>query len=382
MLLPARWNVSEFGRGFWLVLIVSLAAATLGRFAQENCRGAAKQQPTARPPASTPEVPSDASKQLLAEFERTYAVADGKVIKRVAPPFSPGRLEFYRVHHVEQAKSAPEGPEIMYFRWDVPKPNPLPTNWPRYHQGRISGGGMAWLGGHGASLAWLIEVVTQIHSWEMEGDRKLKQSHIAGDWVIRDGVPPEKMLTGLEALLREECKLPLRLRLTEKDRQIIVASGKFQYRPRPGRGTVQEDRWYGYEGNDLQDYDQLEIFGPGLAGLREEGSGDVAQLLAYLTFLADRPVVGEGIELPADMRPVKSSVVRHLLSWQTGDARLRDAVEKGSLDVPAMLKRLSEQTGLTFTEKPRRLRVLLIERVDLDFVSRPFRESNKAPCGP
>lgn len=164
--------------------------------------------------------------------------------------------------------------------------------------------------------------------------------------------------------MREECKLPLRLRLTEKDRQIIVATGKYRYRPRPGRGTVQEDRWYGYEGNDLQDYDQLEIFEPGRAGLRDEGGGDIAQLLAYLTFLADRPVVGEGIELPADMKSAKSSVVRHLLSWQTGDARLSDAVEKGPLDVPAMLKRLSEQTGLTFTEKPRRLWVLLIERAD------------------
>jgi hypothetical protein len=315
--------------------------------------------------STAPATPSDASRRLLDEFQRAYALSDDQVIKRVAPPFSPGRMEFYRVHDAEQAKILPEGPEIMHFKWDEPKPDPLPTNWPRGREGRISAGTISWQGNKGASVAWLIEVFAKVHSHEIEGDRELKQSRVTGDWVVRYGVSPDKMLKGLESILREECKLPIRLRLEEKDRQIVVASGKYTYRPMPGRGTVKEDRWYGYEGNDLQDYDQLEIFEPDRAGLRnQEGAGDIGKLLAYLTFLADRPVIGEGIELPADMTPAttKSSVVRHLLSWQTGDARLPDAVEKGTLDVPAILKRLSEQTGLTFSEKPRRMRVLVIER--------------------
>jgi hypothetical protein len=37
---------------------------------------------------------------------------------------------------------------------------------------------------------------------------------------------------------------------------------------------------------------------------------------------------------------------------------------QGTLDEAAILKHLSAQTGLTFTEKTRRVRALLVERVD------------------
>ena len=44
--------------------------------------------------------------------------------------------------------------------------------------------------------------------------------------------------------------------------------------------------------------------------------------------------------------------------------KLRVALEEGTLDRAAILKHLSDQTGLTFTEKTRRGRVLFIERVE------------------
>lgn len=75
-------------------------------------------------------------------------------------------------------------------------------------------------------------------------------------------------------------------------------------------------------------------------------------------------VVGEVIGLPADMKSTMSPVAHHLLNWQTGEAMLNDAIKKGALAVPVVLKRLSEQTGLTFSKNPRRLRILLIERAD------------------
>jgi hypothetical protein len=86
-----------------------------------------------------------------------------------------------------------------------------------------------------------------------------------------------------------------------------------------------------------------------------------AESTEWQTDLSDHVVIASAIEMRVDMKPDKSSVVRHLLSWHTGDARLNDAVERGTLDVPAILKRLSEQTGLTFSEKARRGRFLLIE---------------------
>ena len=55
-----------------------------GGSAQENGLPAAKEKPTANPPASTPAAGNDVSKQLLAEFRRAYALPDDKVVKRVA----------------------------------------------------------------------------------------------------------------------------------------------------------------------------------------------------------------------------------------------------------------------------------------------------------
>jgi hypothetical protein len=310
-----------------------------------------------RPPSK------DASEPLLAEFRRTYALPDDKVIKRVGPPFSPGRLEFYRVHD-EQAKAAPQGPDYMWFKWDQPRPDPLPPNWPRYHEGRLSQGGMGWVGGKGAPLAWLIESWTGIHSYEMQGDRTLKQARIPGDWVVRDGIPAEKLFQGLETVLRDECHVPVRFRLGERDRQVIVVEGTYAYRPLPGRSTVAED--YGHEGNKLQDYDQLEIDEHDRSGPSFGRSGSLQELLSFLTHYLDRPVVGGEIRLPADMTSGKSAKREHLLQWWwSEDPMLHDeALAKGSFDEAAVLKRLSEQTGMTFSEKTRRVRVLLVERVE------------------
>jgi hypothetical protein len=54
---------------------------------------------------------------LLAEFRRAYALPDGKVVGRVAPPFSPGRLEYYRVHEPVQAQAYPDPQGCMRIGW-------------------------------------------------------------------------------------------------------------------------------------------------------------------------------------------------------------------------------------------------------------------------
>jgi hypothetical protein len=361
-LLFARGYFSHFlRRPLWPAAIVSLAAALACFHAAENCPAADEANPLVKEPAAASPAGGSTSQQLLSEFRQAYALPDDKVVKRVAPPFSPGRLEFYRVHNAEQAKAIPRGPEYMWFRWDKPKPNPLPTNWPRFQEGKLSQAGMGWVGGKGPTVAHLIESFTGIHSYEMQGDLKLKWTCVPGDWVILDGVPAEKMLQGLEAVFRDECKLPVRLRLVEKDRQTIVAEGTYNYRPLPGRSTVTEDHKYGYEGNDLQDYDQLEIFEQDRDGLTDEQSGSLGQLLSFLTQIIDRPVIGGDIKLPADMTSTKPSEREHLLEWRSRNVRLREALEKGTLDEAAILKHLGEQTGLSFSEKPRRVRVLEIQ---------------------
>jgi hypothetical protein len=148
---------------------------------------------------------------------------------------------------------------------------------------------------------------------------------------------------------------------TERDRQLIVAQGTYTYRPMPGRSTLEEV--YTGEMSDLKDYDQLETFEHDRDGLTWVQRGSLDKLRSFLRKCSDRPVIDEGIRLTADMTSRKRSEREHLLEWRSKKRwRFRDALEKGTLDTSAILNHLSDQTGLTFSEKTRRPQVLLIER--------------------
>ena len=344
MLPPACRNLSVLARrAFWLVLIVSLAVALPCCFAQEDSLAATKEKP---PPS--PAVPPDVSKQLLAEFRRIYALPDDKVVKRVPPPFSPGRLEFYRVHDAEQAKSIPKGPEYMWFRCDVKSALPDATR-----EGRLFRAGMGWVGGQGVPIADLVEGFTArayapstgIHSYEMEGDRKLMWMRVQGDWVIRDDVPAEKMLQGFEAVLREECQVPIRFRLLREDRRVIVAEGRYAFRPLPGHAGLADESGVSW--------DRLDVFEKDGDKMTSDWGSSLDDVFSIVGSFINRPVINEVSGRPENPVCCGYNVRRYNACRTSGGA-----------DEAAILKHLSEQTGLTFAEKTRRVRILLVERAE------------------
>jgi hypothetical protein len=336
-------------RAFWLIVLASFAGA-LPYASAKNCSGG---EPASCPPAAAPPAKAKDFKQLLEEFRQAYALPDDKVIKRVGPPFSAGRLEFYRVHDPRQAKLICEGPGYFWFKWDEPKPDPHCVDGYRWREGRLGMAGLGCVGGKGVELCTLVDYFTGIHRYEMLGDRKLLDAKVAGDWVIRYGAPPEKLLPEMEAILRRECKLPVRLRLVREDRKVIVAEGNYVYRPLPGLGTVtykegsEENNWL--EG----DYDELEVFANDRNDLWQEAWYDLDTLLKRLNYSIDRPVLNEV------SRPPKNSLIV-CATFTPVEGRPK----QGKLDEAAILKHLSEQTGLTFSEKTRRVRVLLVERAE------------------
>jgi hypothetical protein len=339
MSLPPCRNASVFAqRRFWLVLIVSQAVALPCCSAQENCPAAAKENP----PVSTPAVSNDTSKQLLAEFRRVYALPDDKAINRVAPPYSPGRMEYYCVRLASQAQYIPKPPDCLWFKWGDPT-----TAYDHTREGKLQRGG--WFSDN--SVGDLVSSSTGIHGYEMLGDKELIKRRISGDWVIRDGASPERLLPELETILRTECKVPVRFRMTRQDRKVIVAEGNYAYHPLPGRRTVvykegsEENNWH--EGN----FDELEVVERNRDGLTEEREGRFADLLEYVSHFINRPVLDEVSRQPKNA----------LIFYYDGRA-INSRRAHGALDGAAILKHLGEQTGLTFSERTRRVRVLLVER--------------------
>ena len=328
--------------------MVSLAVGLPCCFAQENSSESQEKQPSASA------TPADVSKQLLAEFRQTYALPDDKVIKRVGPPFSPGRQEFYLVHEPEQAKLSPKGPEYFGFAWDEPEPDdPNLTGWSRFREGQLTLKGMGWVGGKGRELGSLVDDFTGIQRYEIVGERKLMDVTVSGDWVIRHGAAPEKLLPELETILRRECKLGVRLRLVREDRKVIVAEGKYAYRPLPGRGTVNFKEW-SEESNWRQgDYDVLEVFPRDRKDLWNATSYSLESLLERLSHSIDRPVLNDVARPPKNELIVDDNV-----------RRTSEPPKRTEWDEATLLKHLSKQTGLTFTEKTRPVRVLHVQQAD------------------
>src|SRR5262249_26291833 len=133
---------------------------------------------------------------------------------------------------------------------------------------------------------------------------------VSGDWVIRHGAAPEKLLTELETILRGECKMGVRLRLVREDRKVIVAEGNYVYRPLPRRGTVNFEQG-SEENNWLEgDYDVLDVFARDRKDSWDATSYSFEELLARLSRSIDRPVLNEVARPPKNGLIVEDNIPR------------------------------------------------------------------------
>jgi hypothetical protein len=281
-----------------------------------------------RPGKAAAPAPKDNApeKREADEFTRIYALPDGGVLKRVAPPFSPLRMDYYRRGYAHQAELIPDGPVTMYFRWG----NAKLTSW-----------GMTFsTSGNGDNLPTIVKTVAGIYPQDIEGDEGLRTQVITGDFVVREGAAPEKVVARLEDILRQECKQPVKLALKEVERKVFVARGRFHYTPLPD-----------HKDNDIELYALQVIPNNGAGG----GSGDFAEFLQAAGWFIDRRLVSEVEDAPKG----------RAVSWRYNRrSPFTEQEGKEDTDPEQVLKHLGEQTGLTFKEETRTVRVLFVERTE------------------
>jgi RNA polymerase sigma factor (sigma-70 family) len=261
-----------------------------------------------------------AEKKELAEFHKIYALPPGVDLKRVGPPFPACRLVYYR-HTFPHREDQPVS-QAMYFHWQ-------------------DGGNLKWwgmnVGGKGATLRDLPRMLAEIYLQQIEGPADLLDTVVEGDFVVRAGIGPARFVSALDKLLRQECKLPVKLALRQVERKVIVAHGKYRFRPVAGRA-----------GN------QVEIYGATLGDPARGGggSGDFPEMLQWVGMFIGRQVVSEAQDTP-----------KGRLSWHYNERSPFTAEERAAdHDEQAVLKHLAEQTGLTFREETRRVPMLFVER--------------------
>ncbi|HEV3342947.1 MAG TPA: hypothetical protein VG125_21415 [Pirellulales bacterium] len=262
----------------------------------------------------------DRVRQDVETFEAAYALSEGEVLARLIPPFIPERLVYYRVKHAGQAQAIPQGPDSMLFRWE---------------KGTLAGTGMSFSNGQGIQVRALVRMLADVFPQEVEGDQQTLDTQISGDFVLRSGESREHIVESLEAILRDEPKLPVRLRFRDVKRQVYVLRGEYKFTPLP-------------------DYpDSIQIYGDKLAANSGAGGGggDFTDFTRWVGMWIERPVLGEVKNGPKN------------LSWRYHMAPAFTPEQRAAAKEPrAVLRNLAGQTGLTFEEETREIRLLFVER--------------------
>jgi beta-lactamase regulating signal transducer with metallopeptidase domain len=266
-----------------------------------------------------------------------YGLGDGEFVRHVPLPYSELRTTYYRVGHPHQSDAIPSPPTHMLFHWS---------------EGQLKNWGMSFGGPpeSGQSVGSIVSSVTDFESQEIEGDAELLEKRIAGDWVVRTGEKPEKLLPELEAILRKELSLPVRLELKTVEREVYVASGNYKLTPLEG----QEAQGQLHLTDKTITTDRVQIFGKALvpdsgAG---GGTGDLDEFLKSL---------GQWIGVPI-VKEVEQGPVREISYKYHQRSPFTDQMQKEDRDAETVLRNITKQTNLKFTKQKRPVTILFVTR--------------------
>jgi hypothetical protein len=260
--------------------------------------------------------------EALKDFLEAYRLAPGQILKRVPPPRPEGVRTWWNRKYPNHGNK-PHQFGALVFRWR--DPGQL-DNW----------GGTT---GEGFSLRSLLRYLeTNIYEVEIDGDRKLLDTIVTGDWVYRDGVDDERKVHALEVIIQRVLRLRISLTFRQVERDVVVARGAYHHFPVEGRAA-----------NAIEIYGKQVVPGGGGAG---GGTGDFAKLLKWVGEWIGRPVVSE-VEAPPKGRIIWYYNQRSPFTEQT---------RREDHDEALVLQHLQEQTGQTFTRERKPIRILFIER--------------------
>jgi hypothetical protein len=272
----------------------------------------------------------DDTKRVLDEFYRFYSLKEGEVWKRIAPPFSSARSVYC------WTSESRHGERLM---WGLPSHQRTPTSMRfTWRDGALHLAG--WSVG-GSEVFYSLTTLAGIHRQEIEGDVELMRSEgVQCDWICREGVPKQKMIAELEKVLNRDCKLNVKLSLRDEERQVFVARGEFKLHPLPG--VKNRKGIYLYDKESPESYD---------GGNFTHGSLD-----QFVRAIGPYVRIRTACEV---QKPPKDD-----LAWygcpSPEHSRLEDVKDR---DAASVLKHVTEQTGITFTEETRTVPVLHVERV-------------------
>jgi hypothetical protein len=315
--LPAL-AAAPAGRGRWFsAFALVLVAVPLALPQPPETASAPAEPPLFRPPRPPADEPAE-KRAARAALHKAYALADGQHVKLVLPPFPPEREQWIRV---QEGRNTPKVQQLGWV-WDE---RTVDRYFGSYGQDRDD---------PTSPLLDLVISMLRIRHSEVEGPgRELLDRKIRADLVIRAGSTREQAIEPLTRALRDQAHLPVRMTVRTERRDVWVA-----------RGRVKGDPLLGSK----RDTPVL-IYGKEPPADRNPNAGGWDNLLDLLGVYVGRQVIAD------DSTSLPSGTMWFCVS-RDGSTPL------GSEE--AVIKRVAEQTGLTFVRERRDVRVLWVEKAE------------------
>jgi len=297
---------------------------------------AVPQQPANPTPATTPSprvgtpTPAPANeppekREARARLYAAYALADGENLKLFLPPFPAERAAWLGL------MDRMESEQVAYAAWSRDQTD----------IGQDAIGTGVGPGALGRPIRDLVLATLRLRASDIDGPgAALLDQRLWADVVLRAGTPREQLVEPLAAALRGQAQMPVRLILREERRDVWVAR-------RNAKGDTPSG---GQEAAPVLIYGKEPPPPVNQAKLTVSGSGGWDTLLDRMGLYVGRQVVRDD----PDVLPQRATTYFAVRRDRTTDPGDEDAV----------IMKVSEQTGLTFTREQRSVRVLWVEKAE------------------
>lgn len=260
------------------------------------------------------------------QFNQVYRLENNEVLRRVAPPFIPGRERYYIEKRSRPGERIPEQPDFITFHWD----------------GELR----IWGETHSASgnqpLTSVLEHTLGLTTSEFEGPVDLLELNMPGDWILRKDTSQEDKLHALENILKEDFGRHIRFIRRRVDREVIVARGQFHFNPLTGT----------YDDSRVHIYADI-LIDKGAGG----GRGNVSKFLRTVGSRLNVCVVDERRE---EGNEDDDEARVHYWAFHRDSHHEEITDEDRMAKVNKVLANLARQTSLTFTIERRSVDIWFI----------------------
>lgn len=241
-------------------------------------------------------------------FEAVYRLEKEQILKRICPPFIPERRDYYVNEHSDQASAISRSPDSFFF----------------HLVGKLKNWGLMF---GTPSLDSTLRNVLRLKSYEYDGTKELLDMELLGDWIVRDEASQKEKLTAMEQVLVDELGRYIRFEKRTVEREVIVATGQFRFRPLPE--ALNDSLIYMF--SDIFDTDS-------------GGGGGTADSIPELLSAIGNQVGMLVIDKTEPSEEMRIPYYHHRSSYLR---RVKDKTEKAE-KLRMMLDNLTKQTGLQF----------------------------------